>query len=142
MVKRIFVVVFGGRKLSNRKLFYRFMDKYYHKYKFTDVVSGGATGADTLAIEWAKDNKLTLHVEKAKWQDFSEPCVRKSGPFGDYNALAGSKRNQLMLDRYKPIYAIEFPGSSGTADMSKRVQIALKSGKLHRHIVVKRRDRK
>lgn len=135
-----FVVVFGGRKFNNKKIFYRFMDRYHAKYKFTDVVSGGASGTDTLAIEWAKDNRLSVHIERAQWQDFREPCLRKSGPFGDYNALAGSNRNQLMIDKYKPQYAVEFPGGTGTADMSKRVaKHAKKTG--CKHITIKQRNK-
>ena len=138
-MKRIFVVVFGGRKFNNRKVFFRFMDKYHAKYGFTDVVSGGASGADTLAIEWGRIHKLEVHVERPNWEDFSEPCVKKSGPFGDYNALAGTKRNQLMLTKYKPQYAVEFPGGSGTKDMNHRVKKYAAFGKLHKHLVVKKR---
>lgn len=139
MTKRL-VIVFGGRKFNKKVVFYRFMDKYHAKYKFTGVISGGAAGADSLAIDWAKDNKLPYQVDKAKWQDFSEPCLRKSGPFGDYNALAGTNRNQAMLDDHKPQYAVEFPGGPGTADMAKRVAKHCKKTGC-KHLKVSRRNK-
>lgn len=90
------------------------------------VITGGATGADYIGWifgEQYADENLQF---PADWDDFSPPCKTKYTKTGKpYNALAGFKRNQRMIDEGKPDLVIAFPGDKGTADMVDR---AYKSG--------------
>jgi len=70
------------------------------------VLSGGATGADTLALEWAIENGVFFIAQPADWKR--------------HGRAAGPIRNQAMLDTHHPDWALEFPGGRGTADMRRR----------------------
>jgi len=74
-----------------------------------EVISGMASGADSVAVDWAVCNWLKVHEFPANWKAF-----RKG---------AGSKRNQQMLDEGRPDFAVAFPGGVGTADMALRCKI-------------------
>ena len=137
------VVVYGGRDFGNRKVLFKKMYKFHAKYDFDFIVAGGADGVDKLAIEWAKDAGLPFKEEPADWSNLDvKPCLVKTGKYGPYNALAGLARNQSMLDKFKPKYAIQFPGGTGTEDMRKRVCIKMAFGLLDKHITVRKRDGK
>ena len=72
---------------------------------------GCATGADTLAGEWASLRSVPVSTFKAQWEK--------------YGNTAGIKRNISMLAAFRPTLVIAFPGGTGTAHM---VQIAREKG--------------
>lgn len=72
---------------------------------------GCATGADTLAGEWAEMKGVPVSTFKAQWEK--------------YGNTAGIKRNISMLAAFRPTLVIAFPGGTGTAHM---VQIAREKG--------------
>lgn len=74
----------------------------------TEVVSGGAKGADSCGEIWAEFKQLPLKTFPANW---------KMGKF------AGHLRNQQMAE-YADAVAL-FPGGRGTRDMYRR---AVKEG--------------
>jgi hypothetical protein len=74
------------------------------------VIAGGASGADTLAEEWAKAQAIPCNVYHADWAKH----VRAAGPM----------RNQQMLDEGRPTLVVAFPGGRGTADMVRRAREA------------------
>ena len=85
---------------------------YDDEYKLPNVriISGGARGVDTVAIDWAVVN----------WTDFKEyPADWKK-----YHKAAGPIRNQQMLDEEHPDLVVAFPGGEGTADMVRRAKAA------------------
>jgi hypothetical protein len=90
------------------------------------VVQGGARGADAAARSWAMDNHIMFYNEPARWDDLSHPdAVIRTHPNGrQYDANAGPRRNQLMIDKHKPDLCIAAPGGAGTADMVKRCRAA------------------
>ena len=136
------VVVFGGRDFKNESALFSRMDKYHAKYHFVKVIGGGAAGVDSFAINWAKARGIDYQEEPSDWTDMSEPCLVKTNFAGKpYNALAGLKRNQSMIDKHKPTYAIEFPGGPGTLDMHNRILKAIQFGIVNKHIIVKRKTR-
>lgn len=75
----------------------------------TLVISGGQTGIDTEAKNWAKENGIKYKPFKANW--------------GKYGDSAGPKRNQEMADflyeRGGKKAVVLFPGGSGTNSMKK-----------------------
>lgn len=89
------------------------------------IISGKASGADQVALDWATVNWLNTIEFVADWNDFSPPCKTKYTATGKpYNALAGFKRNQEMIDKGKPDLVVAFPGNTGTKDMIHRAKKA------------------
>jgi len=104
------VLVCGGRGFLNKGLLYHYMDALHSRFCFTELIHGGAKGADTLAGEWAMDWSIPVHVFPAQWS--------RDGK------LAGPFRNQRMLDEGKPALVVSFPGGRGTMDMVKQAVFA------------------
>lgn len=104
------VIICGGRTYRNVPQFVRVLANFQRKFgAITEVLSGGATGADALAEMWAllKDVKLT--IKRANWIA--------------HGVSAGPIRNREML-KERPDYVIAFPGGSGTANMIHEAQKA------------------
>lgn len=82
------------------------------------IVCGMAKGADLTAYELCK-NEFQLKVLEfpADWKDMSEPCIRKYNKYGEYNALAGIKRNNEMAKVADSVIAFWDGKSTGTKDM-------------------------
>lgn len=125
------VVVFGGRAYANRRRVEEVLDFVHREVGISHLVHGGAGGrsrktrnwygADVLAGVWALDRRVPATPYPADWRDLSHPqAVIRSGKYGLYDAAAGPRRNQAMLDRERPAMGIEFPGGDGTADMRAR----------------------
>lgn len=77
----------------------------------TEIAEGGATGADFAASVWARMTGVPVKTFDADWNGYRRQ-------------FAGQRRNQRMLDEFKPDLVIAFPGGNGTADMVKRAGIA------------------
>lgn len=75
----------------------------------TKVISGGQSGADTLAHRWALSRSIRSIVIRAEW--------RKHG------RSAGPIRNGRMLE-LKPDFVVAFTGGAGTADMIRQARAA------------------
>lgn len=94
----------------------RLMIKYSKEYNPKDnwlptditIISGGASGADSAAIDFAISNFTKLEVYEAAWKT--------------HGKAAGAIRNQQMLDEGKPDLVVAFPGGNGTADMVRRAR--------------------
>ncbi len=97
------LIIAGGRD-------YRFTSKDIERLNtlenITEVVSGGAKGADTEGEHWAREQSIPIKVFKADWNQ--------------YGRGAGPKRNQAMAD-YADAVAL-FPGGKGTENMFKHAQ--------------------
>lgn len=116
------VLVFGGRKFSNRRWLYRVLDAAHARRKITCIIEGEASGADRMAREWAEDRNVPFDPYPALWHDIERPgAVVRTNRYGKkYDLLAGPVRNTKMLREGRPNAAIGFPGGSGTADMAKQ----------------------
>lgn len=104
------ILVFGGRDYSDREAVFGALDRVARKYVITAVIHGAASGADSLAGDWARSRHVLECRYPADWQAEG----RSAGP----------KRNQRMLDEGKPDGAIAFPGGRGTAGMKRRCEEA------------------
>jgi hypothetical protein len=107
------VIVCGGRDYADRDRVFAALDKFDAKHKIMLLVHGAATGADTLADEWAKARgvpRLPFPVTKSEWDT--------------YGRAAGPMRNQQMLDTTGAQACIALPGGSGTEDMVQRCEAA------------------
>lgn len=74
------------------------------------VVTGGATGTDDAAIEWAVVNWCDFEEYPADWER--------------HGKSAGSIRNQYMLYYEQPDVVVAFPGGPGTRDMVRKAKRA------------------
>lgn len=95
------VCVCGGRDYFNTQKVYESLDYVLKKAPFT-LISGGATGADTLGIQWAKHNGIPYEVYPANWKDAGKK--------------AGILRNYKMIESGIDLL-LAFPGGRGTEHM-------------------------
>jgi hypothetical protein len=102
------VLICGGRDFCDAAWLARAMDDIHARTPISEVIAGGARGADTLGAEWASSRGIPLRVFMAEWETFG----RAAGPI----------RNQRMLDEGKPMLVVAFPGGRGTADMVRRAE--------------------
>lgn len=93
-----------------------FLDDLLFELGTFSMCHGGASGADTLAGEWAHRNKIEVKVYPADWNE--------------YGKAAGPIRNQIMLADFDPDMIIAFPGGRGTAHMMNIARKAKKEVRL------------
>ncbi len=84
----------------------------------TEVVSGGARGADRLGEQWAAAHALPVKRFIPRWRD----------PDGTYYPGAGHARNSDMASYADALVAVWDGRSKGTGDM---IQKAEKAGMPH-----------
>lgn len=108
------VLICGSRHFYDWRLLedilYNFNKDEANDTGITSIVQGGASGADSLARQYARYNSILCETFEAEWDK--------------YGKVAGPIRNQRMLDESRPDYCIAFraPGSRGTADMIKKCE--------------------
>ena len=74
-------------------------------YTITEVISGGAQGADALGEVWAQENNIPVTVYKANWDK--------------YGRSAGMLRNELMASVANACICLWDGVSKGTAHMAE-----------------------
>jgi len=78
------LAVVGSRGFTNKKLLYSILDQYLEDNPDLVIVSGGAKGADSLAQDWAFNNKVECKIYPADWTT--------------HGKAAGFIRNKLIWD--------------------------------------------
>ena len=112
------LIIAGGRDFTDKALLKQELNKLAKgKGKHIELVCGMAKGADMLGYEVFTDNGFTPKEFHANWQDMSEPCVIGTNQYGEYNKLAGMKRNHEMGDYATHLLAFWDGKSKGTKDM-------------------------
>lgn len=110
----VIVLVCGGRHYGDYDRVRDALDLLHRSRALggpiTQVVHGGAAGADSLAQRWAVDRKLPVQAYAADW--------------ARYGRGAGPRRNATMLQQAKPDLVVAFPGGAGTHDMVARARRA------------------
>lgn len=105
------VLVCGGRTYLDRNRLFRELWTFHgEEGPRTEVISGMATGADTLAVQWADVAGVGLIPFYAQWHQ--------------YGKRAGTIRNEKMLIEGKPDVVIAFAGTQGTAHMKQIARAA------------------
>lgn len=99
-------LVCGSRRFNNYYIVYRYLQQYLPKGAI--IVSGGATGADTLAQIYGELNNHPVEVYQAKWDTFGKS--------------AGMRRNADMAANSDHCIAFWDGVSKGTADMIDRMK--------------------
>lgn len=78
------ILICGDRDWNDSLFMLKVMEWLIEEFGVYFVISGGAPGADILAILWAKRFGLPYHEERAQWEK--------------YGKAAGHIRNKAMLD--------------------------------------------
>lgn len=117
-------IVCGGRKYADERRVFTILDAARSRLGLTYLIEGGAPGADQLARLWRAARRVAGETVEADWTDLSHPdaVIRTRRDGTRYDALAGHRRNQRMLDEGDPEGLIAFPGGIGTADMVERAE--------------------
>ena len=108
------LIVCGGRDFSEHFEEHQEIEAAIRQFKLqknnTVIMSGGARGADTIALEWAHDNEWNAMRVPAKWNDMGKS--------------AGMARNIEMLELAVRMWAsgdeiivLAMPGGIGTSAM-------------------------
>jgi len=106
------IIVCGGRHYANEGKVNEMLDSLLADAHGMKIAQGGASGADELALDWAKAN-----CDRVEWVTFK-------ADWKTHGRSAGPKRNQQMLETFKPDMVLAFPGGRGTADMVRRAKLA------------------
>lgn len=104
------MVIAGGRDFEGTEEDSIILHEIMNKLHITEIVSGGAMGADNFGERFAKDAELSLTRFPADWKR--------------YGSMAGPRRNRQMAEYTD--YVFLFPGGKGTGSMREQ---ALKAGK-------------
>lgn len=101
------VAVAGGRdygNASNEEVLHVYftLDRIHATHRIDVLVTGGATGADAIAEDWARRNRVQL----SRWAVTREQWYK--------DRSWGPRRNEMMLAVTMPDLLIAFPGGTGT----------------------------
>lgn len=96
------VLVCGGRYYEDEQRVFEALDELSG---VSEVIEGGAKGADFFAKSWAKIRNIPRRTFPADWDRLGK--------------AAGYIRNKQMLEEGKPDLVVAFPGGKGTANMIK-----------------------
>ncbi len=102
----VFAIV-GSRTFVNYNLFCEVLQKAVGVWGMpTEVVSGGAAGADSLAKRWATEHSL--------------PCRELLPEWSRYGKAAGPMRNTQIIDYATHVIAFPSHGGRGTQDSIRK----------------------
>lgn len=106
-------IIAGGRTLRLSQMQYDFLNAIHRMTPITEVVSGGASGADTDGERWALQNQIPVKHFLPDWS---------------HGKKAGLMRNTDMATYAKTCpsggMCILFPGGTGTDDMYRKAKAA------------------
>lgn len=100
-------IIAGGRTFDDYALVKRKLDAIFQHQECVEIVSGGATGADALGEQYARERGWPVKRFPADW---------------DLGKRAGPLRNAQMVAY--ATHLVAFPGGRGTADCIKQAQDA------------------
>lgn len=104
------ILICGGRDYNDKDKVYDILNKALYVFKEVHIIHGAASGADSLAGDWAHDKQMSWTAYTADWSE--------------YGKRAGYIRNVQMLNEGKPDLVIAFPGGKGTQMMINLAEAA------------------
>jgi hypothetical protein len=96
-------IIAGDRNYQNYDEMKLILDTYHKTTPITEVISGGARGADSMGEWWAKQNDIKIVLFPAMWNK--------------YGLAAGPIRNKLMAEYGEGLIAFLASKSRGTKNM-------------------------
>ena len=116
------VAVIGSRNFNN----YDLLEKILDKEQISSLVSGGARGADSLAVRYARRRGILFREFLANWNDISHPdaLVRYHPDGKPYDARAGMRRNMDIVQAADKVIAFwdARVENSGTFDAMQKAK--------------------
>lgn len=106
---RMRLIVTGGRDYTDSQELFGFLDEIHCETPITLLIHGAASGADTLAEEWAKSREVSYLGIPAKWKT------------GTQGKAEGVIRNRLLFD-WEPDKVLAVQGGKGTASTVRIAQ--------------------
>ena len=110
------LAIIGSRSFNDFEMMLKFINYHFNLRDITEIISGGANGADSLAKRIATEVLQCEYTEfPAEWENLSEPCltvIRKDGT--RYNALAGHNRNTKIIEACDAVLCFHDGISKGT----------------------------
>jgi len=106
------VAVIGSRVFEGNHLIEHYLDCELQKYSNPSIISGGASGVDSIAKEYAINKGLDYTEINADWSS--------------YGRAAGPIRNKLIVEMADTVYAFWDEASKGTWST---IQLAKRLGK-------------
>lgn len=100
------VIIAGSRSFDDYQRLARVMDAAREPYEITEIISGGAGGADRLGERWAASRGIPIRLCLAQWKAFGK--------------AAGFLRNQEMADLGDLLVLFWDGQSRGSRDMLYR----------------------
>ena len=100
-------IISGCRDFTDYNLLKSKLDYYRKDHTITEVVSGAASGADTLGENYAVENELPVKQFKANWKQ--------------YGNAAGPIRNRQMAHYADVLIAVWDGKSKGTHNMMEEM---------------------
>lgn len=101
------VIICGGRDFVDLKYAYEKLDAVHKECPITEVIEGGARGADQLGFNWAIANSISVRTVRAEWKL--------------HGRAAGIIRNTVMANM-NPDEVLALPGGNGTANMISQAE--------------------
>lgn len=125
--------VVGSRSFKNYDYLSWVLDGLRIRRGDFTLVSGGARGADTLAKKYADEHKIESIIIEPDWDDLSNPdaVVKRKFNGKPYDALAGFRRNQKivdLLDPYEDLMIAFIPPNNPTPGTSDTISRARAKG--------------
>ncbi len=103
------VLVCGGRDFNDSVLLGSNLSIIHSEVGITEIIEGGATGADRLARAFGESAGVPVRTYPADWKK--------------HGKAAGPLRNALMLAQGKPDLVVAFKGGRGTENMIQQAEI-------------------
>lgn len=104
------VLVTGGRTFADTAWLHAALDLIHTSAPITEIIEGGAPGADVRAGEWAVRKEIKCTVVPAEWERYSAGL--KAGQRNPAGAIRNTEMAKLMPD-----VVLACPGGPGTAHM-------------------------
>lgn len=117
------ILVAGDRRYTDYTTFSGILKDHRERWPFTRIVTGDATGADTMALQWAVQNAVDVTVFCASKKTFDRLIregidARLVSDWDRDGKAAGHMRNRAMVVEGRPTMALVFDGGGpGSANM-------------------------
>lgn len=113
------LAIVGSRNFTNYEIVEETLSTL--EEPITEIISGGAPGADSLAEDWAKKQNIPITVHKADW--------------AKYGRAAGPKRNKKIIEDCDICIAFWDGTSKGTKNA---IALSQKAGKKTKVVIIGR----
>lgn len=112
------LAIIGSRSFNDFEMMLKFLNYHFNLRDITEIISGGANGADSLAKRIATEILQCKYTEfQAHWDSVAHPCLIKIRADGTrYNALAGMNRNEQIIEHCDAVLCFHDGISKGTLD--------------------------